>query len=541
MQNPSGIRRPFGLRSGILRRAAAASIAICAAASAQNLLINPGFESPADSQPTDHTATGWTFVDPSVLRSNAYNHTPGGTFSVMENVQQSPGSGVYQNVPHINPGDPLTLSAYWYFQPNFALDAGASVDLGLTWLNNSNQIVGSNFSYISSSSAPLSTWTQYSLTAVAPAGTTQVQVSFDYNNPQNSNAGAPQAAFVDDAALIPNEPFEAPTWIYSGSGDWNNPGNWNHGGPPNGNGASAVLPAVNNGPQTIYTNTPITLGYLDFNSPNEYVIAGAGSLTLANTSTAALVEVDQGTHTLALPITIASNTVLDVASGANLVIANPVTINAGVSLVQGGSGTVTYESAIRFASGASLDVQTAAVTFTGASAATVESQLASGFADGTWSGSGIVSSAARQSGGRYALAFADTAAGVNVQYALVGDANLDGIVNGQDLAILAANFGKSSPDWTAGDFNYSGMVGATDFAGLAANFGRESSGQTANLPAGDYAALQAFAAANGLTSDLPEPALGLTALAALSLISASRGAISPSRRNSRRNPRRSLP
>ena len=68
-------------------------------------------------------------------------------------------------------------------------------------------------------------------------------------------------------------------------------------------------------------------------------------------------------------------------------------------------------------------------------------------------------------------------------YTLLGDANLDGLVNGSDFNILAANFNQ-------------GVSGA-------------------DASAGDIAALDAFAVANGLslpTSSVPEPASGVMAI-----------------------------
>jgi len=52
-----------------------------------------------------------------------------------------------------------------------------------------------------------------------------------------------------------------------------------------------------------------------------------------------------------------------------------------------------------------------------------------------------------------------------------GDANLDGSVNGVDLAILAANFGGGATDVSTGDFNGDGSTNGVDLAILAANFG----------------------------------------------------------------------
>ncbi|MGD0767776.1 MAG: PEP-CTERM sorting domain-containing protein [Tepidisphaeraceae bacterium] len=79
--------------------------------------------------------------------------------------------------------------------------------------------------------------------------------------------------------------------------------------------------------------------------------------------------------------------------------------------------------------------------------------------------------------------------------------------NASDFTIQAANFNQPVTGWDQGDFNYDGLVNAADFTDLAANFNQSVSG--AAVSAGDVAALDAFAAANGLplpTSSVPEPA-----------------------------------
>jgi hypothetical protein len=88
-----------------------------------------------------------------------------------------------------------------------------------------------------------------------------------------------------------------------------------------------------------------------------------------------------------------------------------------------------------------------------------------------------------------------------------GNFNYDGLINAADFTILAANFNQPVTGWDQGDFNYDGQVNAADFTDLAANFNQSTSG--ADVSGGDVAALDAFAAANGLslpTSSVPEPA-----------------------------------
>jgi len=156
--------------------------------------------------------------------------------------------------------------------------------------------------------------------------------------------------------------------------------------------------------------------------------------------------------------------------------------------------------------------------------------IKSGYNGDAWNGPGIISSAAQTStnGLLYGLGHADGADGVaagltsgqiEVMYTLIGDANLDGLVNGSDFNILAANFNQSVTGWDQGDFNYDGLVNTADFNELAANFNQGVSGAAS---AGDIAALDAFAAANGLplpTSSVPEPAsAAMMVMAALGIL-----------------------
>ena len=53
---------------------------------------------------------------------------------------------------------------------------------------------------------------------------------------------------------------------------------------------------------------------------------------------------------------------------------------------------------------------------------------------------------------------------------LPGDANQDGTVDVQDLAILSANYRKSFTGWANADFNCDGVVDVSDLAVLAANY-----------------------------------------------------------------------
>ena len=135
------------------------------------------------------------------------------------------------------------------------------------------------------------------------------------------------------------------------------------------------------------------------------------------------------------------------------------------------------------------------VNYSGASPiGDIGAQVVSGFAGGSWNGIGINSTPAalvaadnsnpHKTGVGYADASAlgivgtGTLAGqavddtsVVVRYTLLGDTNLDGVVNAIDFNALASNFGYD-PDksWISGDANYDGVVNTADFNALASNF-----------------------------------------------------------------------
>jgi hypothetical protein len=57
--------------------------------------------------------------------------------------------------------------------------------------------------------------------------------------------------------------------------------------------------------------------------------------------------------------------------------------------------------------------------------------------------------------------------------ALMGDVNLDGIVNFRDFMILTNNFGSATTSWRRGNFDGDAAVNFGDFVGLARSFGNQ--------------------------------------------------------------------
>jgi len=118
------------------------------------------------------------------------------------------------------------------------------------------------------------------------------------------------------------------------------------------------------------------------------------------------------------------------------------------------------------------------------------------------------SSVLSPTGGAFAGQSADATA-ILVRLTCLGDANLDGTVNFDDLLRLAKNYNRSDADWQDGDFNRDGAVNFDDLLALAKNYG--DSVPSAPLPDVSAAFTSDLA---GAFATVPEPSLATLGLAA---------------------------
>jgi hypothetical protein len=145
--------------------------------------------------------------------------------------------------------------------------------------------------------------------------------------------------------------------------------------------------------------------------------------------------------------------------------------------------------------------------------------ISTGYNNGSWDGNGITTSSGTPTRGlgygESSLLGITTFGGISitspsvlVKYTYLGDANLDGKVDIQDLMQLASHWNQTSQVWTGGDFNYDGVVNVSDLYALAKDW---QDGVSSPLAP----SLAAIMTGLGLSTDfspvnVPEPtALGL--------------------------------
>jgi hypothetical protein len=344
--------------------------------------------------------------------------------------------------------------------------------------------------------------------------------------------GIPETWVLYLDTTIVGDPIPMPTinsWNLNANGNWFVASSWTS-GVPNAVGRAALLGDVITQPRTLTLSFPVTLGRLDFDSTHSYTIAGNRPLTLDATTGAAKVNVVSGSHTISAAVTLADNTVFTVTPAtSNLSITGPLNAS-GKTLTKAGAGTLTLNNlraealsisggtlaiaaggtsdstsvlkTISIAGGAApnarldLNNNAAIIDHTGTSpAATVRQQIVAGRGGSglgqAWNGNGITSSAvAAANAGEpesCSLAYAENAAlplgpfttfrgqpvdgtALLIAYTRTGDANLDGLVNDDDVTIVGASYapGVSQPSWALGDFDYNGFVDDDDVTLLGA-------------------------------------------------------------------------
>ncbi len=216
---------------------------------------------------------------------------------------------------------------------------------------------------------------------------------------------------------------------------------------------------------------------------------------------------------------------LNLVSGSSAML-NPVAV--------GVTPNVLITSQLSLAGTAFIDLTDNAMIIHSSSAtaelSAVNGLVASGYADGTWTGDGITSSMAASDPNHLTavgailnsvgstplyssfLGQAVTTSDVLVRYTYFGDANLDGSVNGSDYTLIDNGFNNNLAGWYNGDFNYDGVVNGDDYTLIDNAFNGQDSSPLGSM---------------NLTGPISAPITSLTPLTAVQPMAVSATPASP--------------
>lgn len=304
-------------------------------------------------------------------------------------------------------------------------------------------------------------------------------------------------------------------------------------------------------PRGISVSDAVKSGRIEFNSSSSYTVGGINTLSLETTSGDAVINVIKGSHSITAPLMLRDDTVIVVKPEAsnlsisafmptdssvtkegageltiNNVRAAELSINSGTVAIapNGDSAGTSVVEALSIRERTTLDLTNNAlvIDYTGPSPVeAIRQQIRNGRGGPglgkTWNGEGITSSAAAAAEPESrSTAYADNSSlplgqyssfrghpvddtAVLVAYTRTGDANLDGVVNDDDVTIVGATYlpGVPQPHWALGDFDYDGFIDEDDVTLLGVFYDPSA------VPVSDVSMI-------GTATPVPEPASLLT-------------------------------
>ncbi len=143
--------------------------------------------------------------------------------------------------------------------------------------------------------------------------------------------------------------------------------------------------------------------------------------------------------------------------------------------IQNGANVVLQSnqqlSQLQLIGNATLDIAASTLTIDYGSnpdpLSTVAASLQSGFNKGAWNGSGIISSGADAGvANTTGVGYFDNGSTITIARTWYGDANLDGVINADDISLIMLGQSQHGTRWQDGNFNYDTQVNADDWIEL---------------------------------------------------------------------------
>jgi hypothetical protein len=352
-----------------------------------------------------------------------------------------------------------------------------------------------------------------------------------------SDIAATPQAYRPTLILSMSSPTMSSDYVPDADGNWSNSGNWDNGVPGTIGATANFGTSPTTSLHTITLDAPEIVSSLNFSSAYGYNIVGSNTLTIMEVNNnQATVGVTAGNVNIETPVLMNTSTTFNIASGSTLAFTGGMTAT-GRSITLNGPGSLSIPAAtlgtltvnsgllkiaphsgassvatLSIAGGAAIDLADTSMSVAyvldpsnplnppTSPLSTIVGYLQSGYNGGAWNGTGLISSDVASHLGT-SLGYIDTGTTVNVAFTWLGDLDLSGVVDGNDLAAMGV-IPTTGPEtglvgWFDGDLNYDGVINADDWALFE---------------------LGAAASAGANISTVPEPALmGFMALGALTL------------------------
>ena len=280
-------------------------------------VFSPGFNATHAFELND--SGGTVFLD-------QFNLLSGGTGSFVGSVNLSSGVGASQNinstgikmgVNNSNTGGVTGGTAAANTAAAQAVGTGIELGIPLTLLGNPTGSIEVLADINGNGNPPDNFLSNQFLPGLAP-GTSNVGGGGPYSG---ATGGVFNLSSLSNFWFTVNQTVIADgIWLPTGSGNWDGSttANWSNGHIPNAAGAGQLFrAAAANATVTLVGNQ--TVGSVSFNNSNSYTLAAgaSGALTLDNSGSSAAVTDTAGNHTLSVPITLNSNTVMSVLSNGD--------------------------------------------------------------------------------------------------------------------------------------------------------------------------------------------------------------------------------
>lgn len=158
-----------------------------------------------------------------------------------------------------------------------------------------------------------------------------------------------------------NASWGGSTWVSATSGSWSTTANWN-GSPPQNPGDKATFDGAPSSTLSISLDTSRVAGELAFSNSGSSLtgysltsgVSGTGKLTLNNSGSDAKIQVLNGSHSIAAPITLASNLDFSVLSNAYFTVSGNISQSTTAGLNLSGAGELILSGSDSYTGGTTV-------------------------------------------------------------------------------------------------------------------------------------------------------------------------------------------